>query len=330
VTVPDLLPEVRDPNALTDRAAMGLPRRFVERLPPDLFTRHADLFGKHPTDLVRVCEDPDQPFEIRYVAGSLLGLLGDPRIRVNDPEMADVPGGDTELGLPEDRLPDVVARWQRVGVLADWIRKECPRHAVHVDAFRIMRYQVTNLEYREFLVDTRLDALPTSWRFGRYPMDRSNHPVWTVQPGHAESYASWLSRRTERQFRLPTEAEWEYAACGGLDQEYPWGGEFLPDHANTVERGPLDTTPIGIYPAGRCGFGVDDMAGNVEEFVSDDYRPYPGGQMVADDLRLAGGSYRVTRGGSFTRFGDLARCRRRHGWFRRDIYAIGFRLAETP
>lgn len=329
MTAADLLPEIHNPNQLSDRAAMGLPNRLTTRLPADLFARHAALFAESPEDLVRVCEEPAEPFGRRFVAGSLLGLRGDPRVRLDDPVLVDVPAADVELGLPEDRVAAVVARWERVGVLTDWIRKECPPHRVTVGAFRIMRYPVTNQEYREFLIDTGLGALPTSWRFGRFPQHRPNHPVWTVHPGHAEGYATWLSERTGRRFRLPTEPEWEYAACGGTDREYPWGDEFLPDHANTVEDGPLTTTPVGCYPAGRSPFGVDDLAGNVEEFVSDDYLPYPGGLVVNDNLRLAAESYRLARGGSFTRFGDLARCRRRHGWFRRDFYTMGFRLVES-
>ncbi|MFN2497323.1 MAG: SUMF1/EgtB/PvdO family nonheme iron enzyme, partial [Pseudonocardiaceae bacterium] len=67
----------------------------------------------------------------------------------------------------------------------------------------------------------------------------------------------------------------------------------------------------------------------VEEYTAEDYRPYPGGEHVIDDLTTRGGSYRVTRGGSFTRYGDVARCARRHGWYPRAIYAVGFRLAES-
>ncbi|MEO5873590.1 MAG: SUMF1/EgtB/PvdO family nonheme iron enzyme, partial [Streptosporangiaceae bacterium] len=119
-------------------------------------------------------------------------------------------------------------------------------------------------------------------------------------------------------------------ASSGDGREYPWGEDFEPDRANTVDGGPLSTTPVGVYPAGRTPSGLDDMAGNVEEYVADDYLPYPGGPEIEDDLVRELGRYRVARGGSFTRYGDLARCRRRHGRYARDIYAMGFRLAETP
>ncbi|MFG2780069.1 formylglycine-generating enzyme family protein [Streptomyces prunicolor] len=326
----DALPAVHNPNELSDRDAMGLPGRLVERLPHDLFAGHSDLFTVPVERLAAVCADPAETFERRYAAGSMLGLRGDPRIRTDDPELVDVPAGKAELGLPEDEVASVVARWARVGVVDSWIRKECPRHRVDIDAFRIMRYPVTNLEYRAFLADTGSTALPTSWRFGGYPLTRANHPVWTVRPEDADAYAQWLSARTGRHFTLPTEAEWEYAAGGGDGREFPWPGGFLGDHANTVEEGPLTTTPVGVYPAGRTPFGAEDMAGNVEEYVADDYRPYEDGEPVDDDLFTRQGSYRIARGGSFTRFGDLARCARRHGWFNRSIYAIGFRLVERP
>ena len=70
------------------------------------------------------------------------------------------------------------------------------------------------------------------------------------------------------------------------------------------------------------------MAGNVEEYVEDNYWIYPGGNIIKDDLYLTDPLYPMTRGGSFTRYHDLARCRRRHGLFKKDIYVVGFRLAE--
>jgi formylglycine-generating enzyme required for sulfatase activity len=193
----------------------------------------------------------------------------------------------------------------------------------------MMRYPITNFEYYRFLADTEYSALPTSWRFGRYQRELANHPVWSVDEAAAGMYASWLSQRLGRRFRLPTEAEWEYAACGNGDREYPWGNEFNPNAANTVEAGPLSTSPVGMYPAGRSVFGVDDLAGNVEELVVGDCAPYPAGIRIDDNLAVGQRTYRVTCGGSFIRFGDLAHCRRRHWYAPRRLYAIGFRLVES-
>jgi formylglycine-generating enzyme required for sulfatase activity len=318
---------ITSPNQVSNRTAMGLPDSFASRLPHDLFATHRDLFGRSAGDLAAVAEDAAEPFPRRLVAGSVLALIGDPRLRPDDPAMISVPAARVRLGLPPGRVDQVVEQWRHVGVLPEWIAKECPQYEADIAAFRIARYPVTNAEYRLFLEDTDARWLPTSWRLGSYPYGRANHPVWTVRPEAADAYAAWLSARTGRQFRLPTEAEWEYAAGGG-SREYPWGEHFRPEAANTVEAGPLTTTPVGIYPAGRSPFGALDMAGNVEEYVASAYCPYPAGEPVADDLSRAHGDYRIARGGSFTRYGDLARCRRRHGWYDKEIYAIGFRLAE--
>ncbi|MDI3423828.1 formylglycine-generating enzyme family protein [Streptomyces luteolus] len=321
-----------NPNDLTERAAMGLPEAFVDRVDQDRFTAEcARLYRLDPTALARTAEDPSAGHLVRLAAGSLLALLGDPRTDTWSPVMLDIPAARVRLGLPEARVADIVAEWSGVGVIREWIAKETPVHEVELASFRIARYPVTNAEYRTFLLADPAVPPPSSWQFGAYPAAMANHPVWTVSPRDADRYAAWLSARTGRRFRLPTEAEWEYAAAGPDGQEYPWGDEPVTGRANTVEAGPLTTTPVGIYPAGRSPFGVDDMAGNVEEYVSDDYRPYPGGPAVRDDLiRAEGERYRVARGGSFTRYGDLARSRRRHGWYHRPIYAMGFRLAETP
>lgn len=330
-SLPDAAPVVMaNPNTLSDRAAMGLPDTFASRTGTRPLHRHPDLYGVPADALVEVAQDSAQPYSRRLAAGSLLGLLGDPRVRVDDPPMADVPAARVRLGLDDDRVAGVTERWRHAGVQPDWIAKECPSYEVDLAAFRIAVHPVTNAEYRCFLEDTAGTVLPTSWRFGAYPQELDNHPVWTVPPEAADAYAAWLAARTGRAFRLPTEAEWEYAASGGDGREFPWGEAFGPGAANTVEHGPLTTTPIGVHPSGVSPFGAHDMAGNVEEYTADEYRPYPGGTGVHDDLMATTGDYRIARGGSFTRFGDLARCRRRHGWYRREIYAMGFRLAETP
>ena len=321
--------QAANPNTLTDREAMGLPEAFAERTAGDALAGACRrLAGRGVEELAAAAGNPGLPWAERFTAGSLLALAGDPRIDCLDPAMVDVPARRVRLGLAPERVAEVTGAWAHVGVIEEWIAKETPEYEADIAAFRIARYPVTNSEYRTFLAETGGQELPTSWVFGIYPVQLANHPVWTVPPEAADAYAAWLSARTGRAFRLPTEAEWEYAAGGGDGRDFPWGQEWGPDRANTVEEGPVTTTPVGIYPAGRSAFGADDMGGNVEEYVADDYRAYPGGELVADDLMRSADSYRIARGGSFTRYGDLARCRRRHGWYRKPFYAMGFRLAE--
>jgi formylglycine-generating enzyme required for sulfatase activity len=286
----------------------------------------ARLAAAGPQGLAALVEDPAVQLVDRLSAGSLLGLLGDPRIG-DLPAVRAVPGGLVEIGLPADRAAAVTARWAHVGVVRDWIDKETPGHTVALADHWIATYPVTNAEYRRFLTDTATDHRPSTWYLGAYPWDRANHPVAGIRPGDADAYAAWLSERTGHPWRLPTEAEWEHAAKGPAGHEFPWGPEFDPSAANTRETGVHTTTPVGAFPAGRTWCGALDMAGNVEEFVADDYVPYPGGEPVRDDLVERIGDYRIARGGSFARYGDLARTRRRHGAHPGPLYPIGFRLA---
>ncbi|WP_280882296.1 formylglycine-generating enzyme family protein [Streptomyces pseudovenezuelae] len=271
-------------------------------------------------------EDPCAPLAQRLVAGGMLALLGDPRI-TSTPAVCAVPGGTAEIGLPPAAVNDIVANWRHVGVEASWINKETPVHEVRLNTFWIATYPVTNGEYLDFLSETGHDDRPSTWYLGAFPYDRGNHPVAGVLPGSADAYARWLSARSGHPWRLPTESEWEHAAKGTDGREYPWGAAFDPGAANTRETGVHTTTPVGVFPAGRSPYGVLDMGGNVEEYVADDYHPYPGGAHVEDHLVETMGTYRIARGGSFSRFGDLTRTRRRHGAFPGPLYPVGFRLA---
>ena len=314
--------------ALSDRAAMGLPDTFV-RTPLDDLERITDgLRFRSLRELALIAENPTHRLAKRYAAATILGMAGDTRIDTLAPSMLLVPGGSARIGLEPEEVARVVSEWQHVGVIAEWIEKEAPAFTVEVKPFRIGRYPVTNAEYRHFLEESGYEELPTSWRLGAYPVERANHPVHTISEKAAEAYASWLSIETGRAFRLPTEIEWEWAAAGPTGREFPWGSYFASDRANTIEACIQTTTPVGIFPTGRSWCGADDMGGNVEEYVADDYAPYPGGIVIADDLVTTLGRYRITRGGSFARFGDLARSRRRHGAYPKEIYAVGFRLAE--
>lgn len=321
---------VLQPHDLDDRVAMGLPEQLVDRMPVDPREYVGALVNTSPDLLARIVEDESASQPRRFFAGQLLALIGDPRLNPDTPAMVDIPAATIHIGLDPHSVDSVLNQWAPYGLQRDWLLTECPRHQVHVPAFRLMRYPVTNCEYQRFLADTDYWSLPTSWRFGRYPHELANHPVWSVSKAAASMYASWLSHRLGRRFRLPTEAEWEYAASGGDDREYPWGNTFRPHAANTMEAGPLSTTPVGMYPVGRSLFGVDDMAGNVAEYTAGDYAPYPGAIRIDDNATTSGHLCIITRGGSFTAFGDLARCRRRQQWHTQQQFnAVGFRLVES-
>jgi len=279
-----------------------------------------------PAALAQVAEDPDVPLRGRLAAAALLAICGDPRVP-QVPAVLPVPGGNVTIGLPADRVAAVVARWRHVGVERPWIEKEVPAWPVHLDDFWLGRYPVTNLQYLFFLRATRRAGRPGTWYLGAYPWDRPSHPVSGVAAEDADEYAAWLSAQTGHPYRLPSEAEWEHAAHGFDGPEYPWGDEFDPARANTRESGIHTTTPVGVFPAGSGPFGHLDLAGNVEEYVASQYHPYPGGVPVDDHLTERLGSYRVARGGSFARYGDLARTRRRHGAFPGPLYPCGLRIA---
>lgn len=315
---------------MTDRQLMGLPEHFQSGLSLSLpLAVWRQLTDEPAKQLANRVENPASPLSWRIAAARLLALTMDPRLNVLNPPMIGIEGGTVEIGLAESGIDQVMETMQGLGLDPGWIEKEAPRHKVELKPYAIGKYPVTNLEYRAFLEDSLQPRIPHSWAFGQFPVEHANHPVHGLSAEDADAYAVWLSSRTGRQFRLPTEAEWEFAAAGRENLEFPWGDTFAPFHANTAEMGLFMTTPVGVLPEGASPFGCMDMAGNVEEYVADDYAPYPGGKAIADDLVNVVGVHRIARGGSFTRFRDLTRNCRRHGKYPREIYVMGFRLAET-
>ena len=152
---------------------------------------------------------------------------------------------------------------------------ELPVHTVHVDAFYIDKYEVTNAQYKKFIdanPQWQKEHIPSKfhngkylkfWQGNTYPLDKENHPVVHVSWYAAMAYAKWTGRR------LPTEAEWEKAARGGLvGAKYPWGDKIDSTMANYGgELG--DTKPVGSYPPND--YGLYDMTGNVMEWCLDAY-----------------------------------------------------------
>lgn len=318
-------------GTMTDRERLGLPDRYLPgRFDAALAAAYARLRGAASDALLRMLVSIAVPLAERIAAGNLLALIGDPRLNVECPDMVDIPAGIATVGLAVSELSAVLERYGDLGLDPSWIEKECPRHTVALHAYRIARFPVTNLEYRAFLLDTAHPEIPTSWPCRQFPPERANHPVHTIGADSADAYARWLAQRTGRAFRLPTESEWEWAASGPAGLEFPWGERFDADLANTAETGLMTSTSVGVFVGGESPFGLHDMAGNVEEYVADDYTPYPGGARVHDHLVRINGRYRIARGGSFARFRDLARTRRRHGHNPRSaLYVMGFRLAES-
>ncbi len=316
---------------MTDREAMCLPSHYIDSAVIDINDEIEQVRALSVNDLVTIIDTSDS-IKLRYAAGLILGLIGDPRIKVLSPEMIKISGGDFYIGIDIKEVADVVARYQDVGVEEKWILKEAPRHKVNVNTFSMAKYPVTNLEYREFLLNTQHDELPTSWSLGVFPVEKANHPVYSISLASIDKYIQWLNKKTGENYRLPTEQEWEVAASGYEQKEFPWGDFFDSSHANTVELGIYRTTPVGMFKTGASELGIQDLAGNVEEYVANDYYVYPNGLKQIDHLNESADSYRVARGGSFARFEDLARNSRRHGRFpkfEREIFAMGFRLAKS-
>jgi len=215
--------------------------------------------------------------------------------------------------------------------------------------------------YTGYRTETETGEKVLGWREGRLMYDTGfdwrkpgyvqgdRHPVVCVNWGDAMAFCSWLSVKTGHPFRLPTEAEWEYACRAGADTPYPWGdtidgrwcnfadkhmpfGYFSnrPAEHRKADDGYAFAAPVGTYPANM--FGLYDMIGNVNEWCSDwlgeDYYSW---SPVNDPLGPSSGSARVLRGGSFAYSLGHWYCADRmandpsHGDF-----VVGFRVVFSP
>ncbi|MEA3351746.1 MAG: SUMF1/EgtB/PvdO family nonheme iron enzyme [Chloroflexota bacterium] len=172
--------------------------------------------------------------------------------------------------------------------------------------YGIGRYPITNYEYRAFVQDTN-HTPPRHWNGDNYPEGISDHPVVFVRWGDAIAYCQWLSQKTDKDYRLPTEPEWEKAAHGDKQRIWPWGNDWDTNLCNSREADINTTSPVGQYsPAGDSTSSIADMAGNVWEWCSSLYRHLP---YRADDgcENLQASGDRVVRGGSFSDNKDFTR-----------------------
>lgn len=169
-----------------------------------------------------------------------------------------------------------------------------PAHLVRLKAFEMDQTEVTCSQYLRFCEETGHE-LPFFWkRTGfRCGPDYPDHPVIGVSWSDASAYAKWLGKR------LPTEAEWEYAARGGLvNQPYPNGDTLSQESGNYTKSGKKGTIRVGSYVPN--GFGLYDMLGNVVEWVSDRYdADYYQRSPTGNPVGPTTGRFRVIRGGGW-------------------------------
>ncbi|MFT5515247.1 MAG: sulfatase activating formylglycine-generating enzyme [Rhodothermales bacterium] len=178
-----------------------------------------------------------------------------------------VPAGEFTMGTADTTGLNPPAWARRV------MDSEMPAHPVRISlGFWLDKFEVTNAAYQTFVDEggyadsTYWSAPGWAWRSAQTDLpdtcgEGPEHPVACVSWYEASAYASW------RGGRLPTDAEWEYAARGPESKVYPWGDEWDASRANVVDS--EGTTAVGFYPGGVSWAGAHDMAGNVMEWVSD-------------------------------------------------------------
>ena len=173
-----------------------------------------------------------------------------------------------------------------------------PQHAVDVKAFRIDKYPVTNAQYALFIAEVAHKA-PSSWPRGAIPQGFKLHPVVNVYWQDAMDYCAWSGGS------LPTEAQWEKAARGTDGRRWPWGNRMSPKLLNTYNNVGT-TSPVFAHMDNVSPYGAIDMAGNVSEWVANDFAPYPGStaptsMFIAKQDKEFGTieHYKAIRGGSW-------------------------------
>ena len=230
-----------------------------------------------------------------------------------EPEMVVIPAGRFRMGC----LSDCEA-------MMDYAK---PVHEVTIESFALSKYEVTFAEYDRFTAATGRDrAWDRGWGRGR-------RPVIYVSWEEAVAYTEWLSAHTGERYRLPSEAEWEYAARAGSGTVYSWGDEIGRVRANCDGCGSQwdnkKTAPVGSF--GANAWGLHDMHGNLWEWVQDCWHDnYEGAPADGSAWESGNCSRRVLRGGSWCNNPrNLRAAYRSRGTTGDRIINNGFRVART-
>ncbi len=204
---------------------------------------------------------------------------------------------------------------------------EFPEHTVTLDAFWIDQTEITNRLYAKCVAAGACTppADTSSYKRAEYygSAEFADYPVVYVNWQQAAGYCAWAGRR------LPTEAEWEYAARGEENRLYPWGKQAPDDTLANFNYAFRGATPVGFFPDGASPFGVLDMAGNAAEWVADWYlEDYYSISPKANPQGPSSGVVRTIRGGSYANVGEKLRSSRRaHDEVNYTSAALGFRCA---
>lgn len=276
------------------------------------------------------------------------------------PDMVVIPAGRFTMGTTDAQVEQMKA----VGLWNDAFNNELPARDVDVASFALARNEVTIAQFQAFIKATGyrpsgvcwgmassgpFEFSPAlNWRDTGFDQETEDHPVVCVTWWDAQAYARWLSLKTGERYRLPSEAEWEYAARSGTETLYFWGDD--PEKACTFANGAdatakatfpesttLDCDDQALYTASAGSyaanpFGLHDMIGNVWEWTEDCYAAsYDQGQPSdGRPYTLGNCERRVLRGGSWYGGPQLLRSAFRNGFFASvRYYYVGFRLART-
>jgi formylglycine-generating enzyme required for sulfatase activity/tetratricopeptide (TPR) repeat protein len=341
------------PNAYSDLYAFGatLYRLMTGESPRNLNPRRLADAPSALFELLCDCkeEEPARRPSIVAVIARLSDLL-EPSLKAGDifrdrlqdgsdgPEMVIIPAGQFRMG-------DI----QGTG----W-KREQPVHEVSVESFAMGRYPVTVGEFRRFVeatgyqTEAETDGGAYVWKDGEWQMvkdanwrnpyfpQEDNQPVVCVSWNDAMAFIGWLNQQTGKEYRLPTEAQWEYAARAGTETDYWWGNDIGENRANCDGSGSQwsnkQTSPVGSFEPNP--FGLYDTVGNVWEWTCSEYEEkYSGKELQCiEKINLKSNScHFVLRGGSWDIDARRTRSAYRYRWqpTGRDR-SDGFRLARIP